>query len=105
MSFYNDQTFFYCDPRYNGVEESIDDRNGINFYPNPARDQLIFNIPEVYSQLNLQLLNYQGDKLLQQVLKPGNNLIQIDHFPPGAYLMILNNEKVRQYVKKLIVVN
>jgi len=64
----------------------------INVYPNPASDNIIFNIDHITGVTNIEIFDIMGKKVMEQKL-PDNKQIQINNLPQGIYIFqIINNE-------------
>ncbi|MFK8008111.1 MAG: T9SS type A sorting domain-containing protein [Saprospiraceae bacterium] len=88
-----------CDGDF--LTTSVDEltNNKIVIQPNPAHDYLEINV-ESPLDANLQILNHQGQLLLNTFLT-GNKIIDIGDFPQGVYMLIIQN-KDQVVIKRVV---
>lgn len=60
----------------------------LNWFPNPATDQLIIKSANVYE---LQILNVQGQTVCKKRLLQGSNQLDVSCLPSGIYIMRFTN--------------
>jgi hypothetical protein len=75
--------------------------NGINIYPNPAKEFVVFDVAIVGESATVQLYNVDGKKVLEQKLTD-NKQVSTGDLPKGLYMYKLNN-KGYSYTGKLII--
>jgi len=75
--------------------------NGINIYPNPAKEFVVFDVAIVGESATVQLYNVDSKKVLEQKLTD-NKQVSISGLPKGLYMYKLNN-KGYSYTGKLII--
>ena len=95
-----EKTVFY----YSGGTSTNIDENGTNkfsVYPNPADDLVSFRWNGIYENLNLELYQITGVKVLEQITFPGE-LISISRLENGVYFFKLLNGKQIVHAGKLI---
>jgi len=87
-----------CGADDTGIEEA---RNGISFnlYPNPASQTLNIACNNLKDNATLQMLNTQGQIVLQSKLLNANTKLNIQHLPSGLYFVKVGSE-VRKVVKE-----
>jgi len=73
-----------------------------NFYPNPAKDAIVLNTKANNKEIQIELINTLGQKVI--VLKSKNDVIEIDlsNIAPGAYIIKVTQEDGTS-TKKLII--
>ncbi len=76
-------------------------RLGIKLYPNPAKNRLTININDRKPVL-MKLYDETGKLLLQKNLRKSNNNIDVSHYSPGEYLLILSNNEFNITTKIII---
>jgi hypothetical protein len=75
----------------------------LNIYPNPAKNKLSIQIPEVLSVADLSITTIDGRLILKQ-LNLSNGLIEIDvsQYPLGTYMVsVQSGEKI--YLNTLVI--
>ena len=71
--------------------ENIQNNFGINIFPNPAKDKLTMESPQ---KSTIEILNIQGQTILQQQLQQGKTDIDISRLAKGVYILrLLSNDK------------
>ena len=90
----------------NGGVSSIPENTkiqNINFYPNPASNNVVIEIPSNFliSKLILTIGDINGQQLIEQQLFSEKTDVNINNLPKGVYVVkVFNNENV--LVKKLV---
>jgi hypothetical protein len=67
---------------------SGDDTTGkgkVNFYPNPAKDEFVLDIPSDHTEVLFELFNSQGRLLKKYQLQAGQNKINTSDLASGTY--------------------
>ena len=85
---------------WGGIEESNTDKDIFRVYPDPASDNLTVEAPELST---MEILNIQGQKILQQSLQQGKTNIDISLIANGIYILRLSNNSrtdVTKFVKE-----
>jgi hypothetical protein len=72
----------------------------LEFYPNPAKNELYVDLPESMHADMLQIFSITGSLVLSAKVLGGNNYINIENIPSGMYLLRL--KKSNQYGKLII---
>jgi PKD repeat protein len=83
-----------------GIETLNEVEVQVNIYPNPA-EKLLHIENRVITRI--QLLNHQGQLLIDEVFEPGQNVVDLIKYEDGVYFMrIINNSgsSTRRFVKK-----
>ena len=76
-----------------GVNEEATSEPQIKFSPNPAEDQLIFDFPDTYNNLNFQIYSMSGQVVYENRLIAKQH--DISRLSPGIYIVnILDGTKV-----------
>jgi photosystem II stability/assembly factor-like uncharacterized protein len=73
----------------------------ISVYPNPAKDFVVFDLPNGSESATVELYDIQGKKVIQQKLTETKQ-ISVGHLPRGLYLYRLTDSK-KFYAGKLVV--
>ncbi len=86
------------------VSFSVDGFQGVDAYPNPAKDKLTVMINHQFSGLfDIELYRANGQLLLaQKQVKNGSYTLDISHFPKGVYYLEVKNESVLNTRKVII---
>ncbi len=76
--------------------EAISDRPSLNFYPNPADQQLNvrYALPNIASNVQVRIHNLKGEKLLEQTVKSspsGELALDLTKFAAGQYFCTLTS--------------
>ena len=75
--------------------------NNISVFPNPAND--FIEVTRVKSTAAYSLIAANGAILQKGILKTNENIIKVEHLPPGNYLLLIEggeNQSVIQFVKQ-----
>jgi hypothetical protein len=75
---------------------SLEKNDLINFYPNPARDQLIVEV-EIEGQI-LTIMDFRGRVLKSHSIRPGSNTIPISELDSGIYLLVIDGRTARKLI-------
>jgi uncharacterized repeat protein (TIGR03803 family) len=87
----NDGVVFKLDTTTMGIEE-INKNNSISVYPIPAINNLTV---EILQKSTIEILNIQGQTILQQPLQQGKTDIDISGLAKGVYILrLLSNDKI-----------
>jgi len=75
------------------VKISSETADGISVYPNPAKDYIIINHPYAGNNEQLQLINLQGNRAMQQKIMAGSfqTRVNLSSLPKGMYEMVWTN--------------
>ncbi len=90
----------------NGGVSSIPEKTkiqNINFYPNPANNNVFIELPSIFliSKLILTISDIDGQQLIEQQLFSAKTEVNINNLPKGVYVVkVFNNDNV--LVKKLV---
>ncbi|MBR6291526.1 MAG: T9SS type A sorting domain-containing protein [Bacteroidales bacterium] len=68
--------------------------NGTKIYPNPAHDYLTVSTP---TSANITIANSAGKIVLRGQINPGENLLQLNNLPGGAYTLIMSTHNSTHY--------
>ena len=71
------------------------DKNSINFYPNPAKNQLIIDFgSSVGDEAEIRIFDSKGTEQISQTFKPANTkeAVSLDRLEPGIYLLFIISE-------------
>jgi hypothetical protein len=68
----------------------------ISVYPNPAKDRLTIKSPQ---KSTLEIINLQGQSILQEQLQQVKTDIDISGLAKGVYFLRLNNDKTNTVIK------
>src|SRR5690606_28661229 len=80
--------------------DKISNEDGVFLYPNPAKDKLHINLTQ--TRTVLEIYNLKGQKILQTTLQKQQEVIDINSFAPGVYLLRFTDDKGRAVSRKLI---
>lgn len=74
-----------------GINENVVKTNSIVLFPNPTNNSINFQLPEGTGDIDLRVVNLQGQVLISQnhVL---SNTIDLSSLPPGTYIILLRTE-------------
>lgn len=93
---------YYCKP--SSISESK--INQISIYPNPAENELFFEIDNITNPLTLSIYNNLGELVFTKNNIFGSQKIDISHLQNGIYFVSLFNEKTSQsHFKTKLIVN
>ena len=74
----------------------------IQIYPNPAVDNLVIKLSDpVHEDLDLKMVNINGQMVWKGVLKKGDDILRIsslEELSNGVYFILIRNEKISQPV-------
>ncbi|MEL6141016.1 MAG: fasciclin domain-containing protein, partial [Bacteroidota bacterium] len=63
----------------------------VEFFPNPVQDRMNVRINDLQIEdMNVSLINMAGQRLSNQVLTNGNNIIEFTTLPAGTYTLEIN---------------
>jgi len=82
--------------------EGIDIKNKINFFPNPATDQILIEITDLVD-INLKIYDLQGMLIDERELNNSVTPIEISKWASGVYLLVFekDGEKAHRKLMKL----
>ena len=95
-----DSNCFVSDINQNNISTSID-----LIYPNPSKDQIHIkwkNNINKRSDLKFKIYNTAGHCLINGIVNPINDIINIDHLNPGYHSLVFynqENEKIYKFIK------
>jgi hypothetical protein len=95
----NKKTDYYSQHDITGVP-SIPERK-VSVYPNPAKEFIVFDVPEISGSATVELFNAEGKKVLEQKL-PENRQINVGNLHKGQYLYRLKDSG-KTYAGKITV--
>jgi hypothetical protein len=72
----------------------------VRLYPNPASGQLTL---ELHREGDVRILDLAGRTVWKSYISAGAHRIDIQHFAPGIYLMLIANDNIAPVTQKLIV--
>lgn len=72
----------------------------INFYPNPAKDQLNISVDD-YSNTSLSIFSMTGNQVITKELYSKISTIDVSNLNPGIYAVLIRNE--RQTIRKIFI--
>jgi hypothetical protein len=72
---------------YSDLATSIDKipEKGLNVYPNPVKEFIVFDLPDISGSATVIIFDMQGKKVLEQQLS-GNKQIAVNNLPKGMYV-------------------
>ena len=73
-----------------------------SIYPNPAKSDFTINVTDLFSHIQLSIVNPAGKTIITKELQAGNNKIDISGWNSGMYFLILH-DKLRKEVRKLVI--
>jgi len=85
---YPNTTINYCDQEAIGVNEIQNKKDLIHIFPNPAIDNITI---ETHQKSTMEILNIQGQTIIQQPIQQGKTNIDISGLAKGVYILRLNN--------------
>jgi YD repeat-containing protein len=92
-------TFYYGAGTSTGIPTL---ENGtLSLYPNPFSDRIGVNWSDGYNQLDVELFQVSGVRMLQQVVQPGAQ-IGTEYLPEGVYLFRISQQGTTIQTGKLI---
>ncbi|MGA3013851.1 MAG: T9SS type A sorting domain-containing protein [Bacteroidales bacterium] len=77
--------------------------NSIKIYPNPATDKITIETTGTVKEINLAIINIDGQQLITRQTTDPKTSIDISTFPSGVYFVRLTNDKtveVGKFVKQ-----
>jgi len=82
-------TYFYS---IHGVSSlpNIISENEIKVFPNPAKDYVTFNLEGSFSDLNLEIFDVQGRKVIDQIIE-NNTPVSVQNLSNGLYMFKLTH--------------
>jgi hypothetical protein len=85
-------------------QNSISKLNLINIYPNPANNEILFILPEIIGDFNINILDLSGKIIFNNHYKKQNPLIKINisSFIDGIYFVAIQDENSNIYMGKFI---
>jgi|GEM_PF-2139218 len=79
------------------------DLSGLNIYPNPAKDHLVFEWDHPISEIVVELYNVKGQRVLTDAANnTSRKRIDLATLPEGLYLVVLKDTNGRSRTTKLI---
>ncbi len=81
-------TWFYSDLNFTSIPNTP--LNKLTVYPNPAKDFIVFDLPNGSESATIELYDIQGKMVVQQKLTETKQ-IAVGHLPKGLYLYRLTN--------------
>ncbi|MFW5701763.1 MAG: YCF48-related protein [Bacteroidota bacterium] len=91
--------------RSRGIIQSVggNSRDDIYIYPNPAREFVKINLPEIIISAKIKLINSLGEVIIEQSYVSGSEAhLQISGIPAGMYFILVNTAK-NNYIEPLII--
>ncbi len=73
-----------------------------NFYPNPATETLMIEIPHKMEKGHFQIIDFSGKEILNQVALNHTVRLDVSRFSSGIYFIILRKEK--HYLSKMLII-
>lgn len=92
-------TSYYSDKSTNSIPDTPTPH--LTVYPNPAKDFVVFDLPNSSESASVELFDIQGKKVVQQKLTETKQ-IAVGHLPKGLYLYRLTDMET-VYTGKLVV--
>jgi len=84
-------TYYYSDQAITPVGTISE--NEIHVYPNPAKEFIVFDMPNISGTISIKIFDTQGKKVLEQRL-PDDKQIRINNLAKGLYIwQIIYNRK------------
>lgn len=78
--------------------DPLSDPSSFSVYPNPVANNMSFGSAQAG---NMLLTNLQGQPVMLERVKKGNNTIDINHLPTGIYLLTLPDQASKARIVKL----
>jgi hypothetical protein len=75
--------------------------NGIKISPNPAKNNITIEIPQIVKEITLTISNINGKELTSQQIRDSTTQIDISNLASGIYFVKLITEKTVE-VRKII---
>jgi len=76
----------------------------LQFYPNPAQDRIILETKEELDQVNIRIMDPQGRLFYSRNLsRMLGHQIDCDHWPPGHYLLDIEDRTGKKQIIKIII--
>ncbi|MDD3686889.1 MAG: T9SS type A sorting domain-containing protein [Bacteroidales bacterium] len=72
------------------IETPIAEQNNLKIFPNPAQQEIYFDLPTNNQSDFLEIYNTNGAIIYQQNVQSGTNKIDIESLPVGMYLVRIN---------------
>jgi hypothetical protein len=73
--------------------------NSIHICPNPAKDILTLDIPQIRKACHLSICNLSGQEMLGQEIMNSNTQIVVNYLPRGVYILKLTNDVMSETQK------
>jgi hypothetical protein len=101
---FKDSTAIYsADCSTMGLEESSNEINpSMDIYPNPATNEFTMRLNSELENRKMEIYNLMGEVILTQKLYSYLQMIDINQFSPGVYIIKVNDLN-KTYTKKLII--
>ena len=88
-----------------GIEDYVVNKEALfTVFPNPASNQCFVTANTESDHSLCQLFDLTGRMVMQSVLTPGVNTLNLQHFTPGCYVMKITDDK-KVVTKKLVITN
>lgn len=84
-----------------GIEE--EQNLTVSLYPNPATSIVNIELNETVNNVNFNLYNVLGDRVMDRKLNAGNNSVNVSNLPNGVYFYSILKDGVIAETKKLVV--
>jgi hypothetical protein len=78
------------------------DVEGLKVYPNPAKDNLFIEYPEQQTSATFQIININGELMINSEMHTDKEIVDISKFSPGIYVVSIITPDTR-YTQKLCV--
>jgi hypothetical protein len=76
-----------------GVNNFLSISNSLKLYPNPAFNDLTVETSETATQIQLSILNLEGQQLITRQLTQPKTQLDISSLPSGVYFVRLTSDK------------
>jgi subtilisin family serine protease len=73
--------------------------SNFNFYPNPVKDQLHFNLPRDVNEFKVSIYNQLGQQIDKTVISIETNYLNVAALASGIYLMKVSSERNTKTLK------
>ena len=97
---------YYYEEFDTGIDALEQQASLLSIYPNPAGDRLnlVWKDHAAAGKSVIVISDYLGRELLrrEQIIKTGDNTMDLSQLPPGTYLLRLDNAKGLRLARKLI---